>query len=184
MPTLNNTKTSILNTAVIHALVEAIVDNDSGFIDSMGIDTDVIDLLKTLPATQLTRLTQSFGAQIIEVRIDGQALSLFKEHIERESQTEDLTDRVMSHGGRFKMINALTGISRQEYEQRRDILGIEAPSRGRIEFLNEADEVAVWDAWELTQENDPALERYLQVSLSTGLPIDKIWQAVQNLVAA
>lgn len=176
----SNNKSNVINRAVIDMLITAIIDNDARFIASLGINSTAVGVLKKLPATDLHRMLNSFGSQLIDVQINEQAIQLFQAHIQAESGHEDTLDLAIRLGARYPMLRELTGISRQEYEQKRAILSIDAPSRGRIELLDEHSELQVWDAWQKEQEPNP-LRRFCLVAKKTQIGIEQIWQSLQSL---
>ncbi len=177
---LSKNRNSKINRAVIDVVIDAMVEHDSRFISSLGISTETLELLKNLTATELQRLLNGFGAQLINVSINDQAAALFRDHIQAESGNDDTLDQAIRLGARYNMLKELTGVSRQEYENRRSILKLNSPARGRIELLSEADEIRVWDAWQEADHHHP-LGRLCLVAGKTKIGIDQVWQTLQSL---
>ncbi len=176
-------RVAFINQTVIDAIIEAIVDNDGNFIRALDINNDIIELLQTVPATDIRKMIKRFGAQLIDVKLNQQALAMFNAYVVNESDNEQVTNRAILAGARFAIISDMTGMGRYEYEERRKLLDARIPSRGRVERLDEATEHKVIQSW-LSHSHEPKqLMRACIVADETGANFNQVWDAVQDVRA-
>ena len=171
-----------LNREAICVAASAAQRSDFNLLQRLGIDEDCIPLLKSIGIHELDRL-RDFQASVVDIHFNSQTLTQLLSHLQRETQQEALVDRAIRLGLRQPMLRALAGISRREFEQRRAMLKMPAGEPGRIESLNERDELRVLYLWMTLKKDEPQLtdlERLCRVADETALSADRIWNAVME----
>lgn len=139
-------------------------------------------MIQNLSAPEIRKLVKGFGSQFVDISINPHALRMFNEHVLQEADHERVIDRAMRAGARFSMMNALTGMTRHDYERRRELLEIQSPGRGRMENLTEDDEQLVWRAWRACADEPNLLMRCCLVADETASRVDQVWLAVRQYV--
>lgn len=171
-----------LNREAICVAASAAQRSDFNLLQRLGIDEDCIPLLKSIGIHELDRL-RDFQASVVDIHFNSQTLTQLLSHLQRETQQEALVDRAIRLGLRQPMLRALAGISRREFEQRRAMLKMPPGEPGRIESLNERDELRVLNLWLSLKKDEPQLndlERLCRVAEETALSADRIWNAVME----
>lgn len=171
-----------LNREAICVAASAAQRSDFNLLQRLGIDETCIPLLKSIGIHELDRL-RDFQASIVDIHFNSHTLTQLLSHLQRETLQEALIDRAIRLGLRQPMLRALAGISRREFEQRRAMLKMPAGEPGRIESLNERDELRVLNLWLSLKKNEAHvgdLERLCRIAEETGLSADRIWNAVME----
>ncbi len=172
-----------LNQQALIIAAQALQQDDTRLLAQLGllnIDEPLASKLKKLSVDQLSAIN-GFKGSLTQVCIDKDALKLCLGFVENKTREDDLINRAILAGLRHPMLEKLKGISRREYNARRERLNLPEHQKGRIEVLNEEDELNVLRTWdELEEFNDP-LERYLALHEKTGISLDRAWICIREL---
>ena len=173
-----------LNRHVLITAVEALQIGDNRTLESMGVSVKMAEEIRSIDLEALTK-GKNFPASIVDIKINPRSLSLFLNHVSEETQQDRLIDDSMRLGIRQPMLLTLFGVSRNEYDARRDRLGLPNHVTGRIESLDEESEVHVYMEWQkFRAENSSVktsaktLEGIVSVCKSTGQRADQVWVAL------
>lgn len=170
-----------LNREAVYMLAAAAQRSDYQFLDALGVDEACASLLQMVGIQELDRL-QDLPTSVVDLRFNSTTLRRSLVYLQRETAQERLIDRGIRLGLRQPMLRALTGMSRREYDQRRQALRMPAKEPGRVESLSESDEIKVLELWERLSRDEELslLERLCIVSERTHLSADRIWNAVME----
>lgn len=170
-----------LNREAVYMLAAAAQRSDYQLLDRLGVDEACASLLQMVGIQELDRL-QDLPTSVVDLRFNASALRRSLAYLQRETAQERLIDRGIQLGLRQPMLRQLTGMSRREYDQRRQALRLPAKEPGRVESLSERDEIAVLELWERLASDDQIslLERLCIVSERTRLSADRVWNAVME----
>ena len=178
--TINSKQLASLNREALYTAATAAQTSNFALLKKMGVEETCYDLLRSVTLRALDRMTD-FPAPLVDVSFNGKALSYFLNHQELEHSEETDTDRAIRLGIRQPMLNALTGISRRDYDQRKQALGLPPQERGRIESLTESEELDALRQWEqLKNSNLSELRKLCSLSESTGIGIDRLWNTIME----
>ena len=162
------------------AVVDAAQSGEVTILEQMGIDAGTAEQLRQLPLDVLTR-GKGFRASMLRIQVNKPVVGMYINHISKESQNESHIDQAIRLGLRQPMLNALCGLSRREYDNRRNFLGLPPHSTGRIKALGEEDEIEVYERWLQLYVEQPGaslLERLIMLSEQTGHRADAIWTSL------
>jgi len=172
-----------VNKNVIMLAALALTGDDETLIEELGLDQlddSIIRRLINLTIEQLNYVAD-FRGTLVDIRFNPRQLSLYLEMAARKQAENDLVNRAIQSGMRQFMLEKYTGLSRREYSIRRKQLNLPGHEKGRIEMLNEVEEVKVIREWSSlceTEENE--LERYCQLYERTGISLDRVFQVIEQ----
>ena len=173
----------LINQQALIIAAQALQSEDAQMLQQLGlvnIEEGLAAQLKSLSVDRLSNVSKFKGA-FCQIRFDVNALRLCLGFVEGKSREDDMINRAIRAGLRQPMLESLKGISRREYNQRRERLGLPLHSKGRIEVLNEEDELKVLRAWDQLDELHAPLERFLALHETTGISLDRAWVCLQEL---
>ncbi len=108
--------------------------------------------------------------------IDNEVLRQIVQLMCERCRDERQIDESLRLGARHAMLEAFTGMSREQFRERLKALGMLPKPRGRIELLSEKEEVDVQRCWhKLRGYQRRELGKLCAVSACTGLTLDRIW---------
>ncbi len=177
---LNTKQLATLNREALYTAATAAQTSNYALLKKMGVDEACYDMLRSITLRALDRM-RDFPAPLVDVSFNSKALSNFLNHQVKEHTEESDTDRSIRLGIRQPMLAKLTGISRRDYDQRKQALGLPPQERGRIESLTEAEELDALRQWEQMKESRIGeLCKLCTLSESTGIGIDRLWNAIME----
>ena len=143
---------------------------------ALGLTDNMWVRISRLPIAKLN--TQSSRPLLA---IDHEAFGAWLTQSERLGRYVNLLDRSIQLGSRYNMARYYTGISRRSFNERRALLKVKPPGRGRIQLLDLSEEQRVFKEWEkLANTNTDSFEIICIVAEKTKLPLDKIWSSFRN----
>ncbi len=171
-----------LNREALLMAATAAQSADTHVLGQLGVEPEAIPLLKDMKASDLEKL-ESFPASLLEVRFNRHNITRLLQRISDEGHSIDLADRAIKGGIRQPALNQLCGISRREFDQRCEMLGVPLKTPGRVDSLTERKEIEVDGRWKSITEDmgnheETLLLRLIKTHEDTGTSIDQIWNLV------
>jgi hypothetical protein len=179
----NNHHLTFINQQFLLAAADALRSQDAFLIDQLGlssIDESTANQLRHVSVDRLACLNNFRGA-LLDVRLNTQNLRMFLGFANDKVCEDDQVNNAIRAGIRQPMLEELKGIGRREFSARRERMGLPEHTRGRIEVLNEADELLILRTWNKLDEFDDLLERYLELHRLTGISLDQAYTTVKQL---
>lgn len=172
-----------INQQAILAAAEALRNDDIQLLNQLGlsgIDQSLAMQLKALSADRLACLPRFKGC-LFQMRLDESSLKHYLTFADIKVGEDELINRAIKAGIRQPMLEELKGISRRDYAERRARMGLPEQNRGRIENLNEEDEVRVYVVWEKLKHVDDPLLRLLMLHEETAISLDQAYTSIKQL---
>ncbi len=108
--------------------------------------------------------------------IDNEVLRQLVKLMHERNHNAQQIDESLRLGARHALLEAFTGMSREQFRDRLKSLGLSPKPRGRIELLSEKEESEVQRCWcKLGRHQLHELDKLCAVATSTGLSLDRIW---------
>ena len=154
-----------LNTVVLVWLL----NQSDELLAQWNLDQQVLRRLRDIPIRDIKISTNSV------VRIDATFLRQTLKISEVFRRERLLIDRAIQCDARYNLLRTYTGISRADYHERAQSLGIPAPS-GRIRVLNIKESQRISKTWHSMdfRKKEP-LRALCVLSEQTSLPLSSIW---------
>lgn len=171
-----------LNQQALVLAAEALRNDDASLLDQLGlgdIEESTFAKLRSINISALS-CTREFRGQLLHVKFDARQLGLFLNMASSKSEEDELINRSIKAGLRQPMLEELKGISRRDYANRRMRMGLPDHSKGRIENLNEEDELIVLQVWRDLKDIEDPLERYLALFDHTQVSLDRAWLVIKE----
>ncbi len=173
---------ALLNRTVILTAVEALQKHDYKTLQHMGADPKTVEQLQTLDLDSMV-FARTLQTSLIDIKFNLKAMELLFKHTSREAARERLINEAIRLGLRQPMLYAFTGINRREFSDRRRTLNLPKHATGRIEKLQEDDEIQVMTAYHRLTTGEATyepLEILVCVGRETGLRLDQVWTALED----
>ncbi len=167
-----------LNHQAIRAVVQAARNSDDRQIREFGLTPEIVAQLSKLSMEELETLTE-FNDSVVKIYFDSHAVALLLQHVSKQTVLESDINKAIRLGARQPMLYELTGLSRRDFARRCRLLQLPLPQRGRIRTLRPEEEEQLYELW-YKNRNMGMLSRYIRVAEETGLPLDRIWSALQE----
>lgn len=171
-----------LNQQAIILAVQALQHDDEKLLGQLGLtelDDSLAQKLKELNIDHLN-CTNSFRGSLLQLKFDPRQLSIFMGMALEKTREDDQINKAIRAGLRQPMLEEIKGITRREFASRRQRMGLAVHSKGRIENLNEEDELLVLNTWQkLTAIADP-LTRLLSLHQATNISLDRAWVTIKQ----
>lgn len=170
-----------LNRSVLLTIVDAAQNGQQQILEQMGVDAETAAALRKLPLDALNR-GRSFRATIMDIKIHPKKFQLYLRHIATETDVEETIDLAVKLGFRQTMLYRLCGLSRRDYDIRRKAQGLPPHATGRIQSLNEEEEIRVIEMWMFYSDQnkeDSILKRLVRIAETTGYRAQAIWNALE-----
>ncbi|HMW71300.1 MAG TPA: STY4526/YPO1902 family pathogenicity island replication protein [Cellvibrionaceae bacterium] len=179
---------NLFNQQVLYLAVSALKADNEKLIAHLGLSRMAEDTRQQISNLSLSQLVHvaDFRGLLAEVRFNESQLINYLKMAASKTVEDQLIDEAIVGGMRQPMLQTLKGISRREFNSRREKLGVSETGRGRIGNLDldEDEELKVIKVWqELIHKTDDMLERYVLLHRETGLPLDKAQNTIQQLFA-
>lgn len=177
-----NDQIQSLNQQALVLAVEAIRNEDAALLAQLGlsdIDEPLFEKLKYINISTLT-CTRDFRGQLVKVKFDPRQLDLFLSMALSKTEEDEQISKAIRAGLRQPMLEELKGVSRREYTNRRLRMGLPDHSKGRIENLDEEDELVVLQAWKRLENIDSLFDRYLALFDETQISLDRAWLVIKE----
>lgn len=172
----------IINQQAIMLAVSAIQRDDARTLEQMGlaeIDSELARQLKELQMDHLSCLVD-FRGSLLHCQIDKRQLKMFVNMASEKTREDDQINKAIRAGIRQPVLEELKGVTRRDFTGRRERMEIPEHSKGRIENLNEDDEISVLRAWTKHQLIEDPLTRLLAVYDDTQISLDRAWIAIKH----
>lgn len=172
-----------INQQVLLAAADALRNQDAHLLNQLGlsnIDEATATQLKAVTADRLSCLS-NFKGTLFQMRLDTNGLKLFLGFANDKVEEDDLISRAIRAGLRQPMLEELKGVTRREFSARRERMGMPDHSRGRIEVLNEEDELLVLRTWDTLKHHTDPLERFMALHEATGISLDQAYITLKQL---
>lgn len=172
-----------INTQVILAAADALRQEDMHLLKQLGLerlDEDVATRLKEVSADKLSCLS-NFKGSLFQMKVDTKALRHFLDLANERVSEDELVNRAIKAGLRQPMLEELKGTSRREFASRRSRMQLPDHTRGRIEALNEEDELSVLRTWRQLDFMEDYLERLVALHEKTGISLDQAYSTIKEL---
>lgn len=180
---MHNHYMTLINQQYLLAAADALRNQDAFLIAQLGlanIDQITAEKLKSVSIDRLSCLT-NFRGTLLDVHVNVHNLAMFLGFANGKIVEDDLITQAIRAGMRQPMLEELKGIGRREFTARRSRMGLPDHTRGRIEMLNEEQELLVLKTWnQLAGITDP-LERYLALHSATGIELDQAYTTIKQL---
>lgn len=179
---MNNVFSTINQQALIVA-ADALRSDDITTLKEMGLvglTESLATKLKQLTLQEIT-CTREFKASLASITIDHRNIELFIDFASRKTDEDHLITKAIMGGIRQSQLEVLKGTTRREYDERRKRLGLQVHTKGRIEQLNEEDELLVFREWEKLSSIQDPLVRYVELYEKTNISIDRAWVSLKQL---
>lgn len=172
-----------INQQALLAAAEALRNEDIQLLNQLGldnIDQGLATQLKSLSADRLACLPKFKGC-LFQLKVDANSLKHYLGFADSKVSEDDIINRAIKAGIRQPMLEELKGISRRDYAERRTRMGLPEQHRGRIEVLNEEDEINVLRAWQKLEHIDDLLLRLLALHDETRISLDQAYTSIKQL---
>ena len=173
----------LINQQILLAAADALRSQDALLLSQLGlaaIDQITADQLRRVSVDRLACLND-FRGLLLDVRLNTQNLQMFLGFANGKVSEDDQINAAIQAGLRQPMLEELKGIGRREFANRREHLGLPEHARGRIEVLNEEDELTVLRTWKKLEAISDQLDRYLQLYQHTGISLDQAYTTIKQL---
>lgn len=172
-----------INQQILLAAADALRSQDAHLLSQLGlskIDQATADQLRQVSVDRLACLND-FRGSLLDVRLNTQNLRMFLGFANGKVSEDDQINAAIRAGLRQPMLEEIKGIGRREFAHRREQMGLPEYTRGRIEVLNEEDELSVLKAWKQLETIHDLLDRYLQLHQLTGISLDQAYITIKQL---
>lgn len=178
-----NRHLTFINQQILLAAADALRSQDAYLLSQLGlnsIDPNTAEQLRRVSADRIACLND-FRGSLLDVRLNTQNLRMFLGFANDKVSEDDQINAAIRAGMRQPMLEEIKGIGRREFASRREKMGLPEHTRGRIEVLNEEDELLVLRTWEKLKSVDDLLERYLKLHELTGISLDQAYTTIKQL---
>jgi Protein of unknown function (DUF2857) len=179
---MNATVLNGLNQQAILLAISALQTDDLNIIAQLGLGglaDEAIKKLKALTAKEIL-VASDFRGQLAEIRINPRMMENFLSMASSKTHEDELIDEAIAAGMRQPVLQDLKGVTRREFTTRRTRLHLPENPRGRIENLDEDDEMRVLRSWQKHAHVRDVLERYVHVFRDTQVPLDQAYLSIVN----
>ncbi len=179
-------KEAELNTAILHFLAKCVAEDDDQMLAYLGLDSTDAAAIESLHLTDIDHLSSVHFPLLRKASIDRDLVHRLIERVRAFRQSTSVRNELLTLDAPFPLMQALFGMDASEYAARGWRLQVRRHS-GRPAAPREAEEAAVWQAYEALQKpEDHALspEDYLTLCKTTGVSARTVWSAMQRLLAA
>lgn len=145
----------------------------------LGLTPELKEYMEQLNVRQIQRIAEK-ASQFLIVKIETNELKNAIQCALRRDEEESIIDDFIDHDASYKMMKALFGMSTVEFSERREKLKKKGQDQHRPKDPTEIEERYIWEAWQ-AKSDLPDIERYLQVSYYTGLPLKLIWKHIESV---
>lgn len=179
---INNNIYSVLNQQAVILAVQAIQRDDFKLLTQFGLsglDGELAQQLKDLNIDHLSSIND-FRGSLLQLKFDPRQLRVCIKMALEKTREDDQVNKAIRAGIRQPTLEELKGTTRREFTARRERMGLQEHCKGRIENLNEEDELLVLRSWaKLKHINDP-LTRLLALHDETQISLDRAWVAIKQ----
>lgn len=169
----HNKPQALLNALGIRYIAACAEAGDAHRLRDITLST--INRIRSLPTCATSHIEQ-FPADLIEVKVNKEALERCLSYIDAEQRREEMIDQLIILGARRSFITEFTGLGRREYAFRCQMLG--APSnRGRPAVVNEAEAAIIISSYEeyiRTSTTTDPLSMYYHIATTTKIEVERI----------
>jgi hypothetical protein len=143
----------------------------------IGLKPEHIEFIRSLSLSDLSELAVNVGANVLNIRIDAEAMDSALLVLRRRQKDKAVIERLMKAGASYPLMFDLTGMDTRDYNSYRTLLQL-GHLVGRCQKLSPQTQRAVFEAWFSRQDIPDMKLRLLDVHDKTGAPLRSVWPLV------
>ena len=174
-------KEAELMTAALLYAVRCFAEGDLNALKEMNFGPKELGALREISMSDLFRV-RALTAHCLQFRLNREIYWSMLDHLRHERDSDEFQRELIQADAPLEMMQSLFGITAHEYTRQRRMLTVN-PMYGRTPDADEAQEVALWDAWKRlgTDEASPLTpSAYLSLYRETGISLRIIWNLVER----
>jgi len=164
---------------LLASVSRAYVTGRHRLIEQFGFSRAQAEALSQMTVEELHRLSTLAANGALQIHVDRPDLDRLLAHIRSAQDERELQNELLVHGAPAELMQAMYGLTAADCAARRRLLGIAGREGGRPSNPSEAEEHAIWDAFERTGRVLCA-QSFLEIAGITGIRLTSIWSLIKR----